>query len=187
MKLKTKELIICALMCALTAVSAFIRFPIPGTDVVFSMQVLVVLLCGSVAGPVVGALSQALYVLLGLAGLPIFTTGGGLSCALNPSFGYLLGFIPAALVVGLISRGGRESILRSVLASLAGVLVIYAVALPYIYLLKTLYLGAEMPLTMLLSAYFIAFLPIDALKAVIAAVCGNRIRAALKKAGLTSK
>ncbi|MDD2648643.1 MAG: biotin transporter BioY [Eubacteriales bacterium] len=177
-------MIICALMCALTAVSAFIRIPIPGTDVVFSMQVLMVLLCGAVAGPAIGALSQALYVALGLIGLPIFTTGGGFSCALNPSFGYLLGFILGAFVTGLVSRGGKESLVRFILASLAGVLAIYSVALPYIYILKTLYLSAEMPLSLLISAYFLAFLPLDAVKALIAAFAGRKICFALRKAGL---
>ena len=64
------------------------------------------------------ALSQLVYVALGLLGLPIFAVGGGPGYLLQPSFGFLLGLIPAAWVAGRLSRG--ETALGTGLACLAG-------------------------------------------------------------------
>jgi biotin transport system substrate-specific component len=52
-------------------------------------------------GSKLGALSQLIYVVLGLIGIPVFTKGGGLSYIFEPSFGYLIGFILAACIIGV--------------------------------------------------------------------------------------
>ena len=86
-----------ALMCALIIVSTlWIRFPIPGTDVMFTTQVFFVLLCGQLLPPRYCLYTLLLYVGMGLAGVPVFSSICGPAVLSTPSFGYLLGFIVAA-------------------------------------------------------------------------------------------
>ena len=74
-----KMLALCALFVALTAAGAYIQ--IPTAVIPFTLQILFVLLAGILLGPKYGALSQLVYVLLGLAGVPILSGGGGPACA----------------------------------------------------------------------------------------------------------
>ena len=72
---KTRELVLCALFTALTAVGAFIKIPVP--VVPFTLQFLFTMLAGLLLGGRLGAISVGAYAVLGLLGLPIFTEGGG--------------------------------------------------------------------------------------------------------------
>lgn len=96
--MSARKLVYTALLAALTAAGAFIRIPI-GISVI-TLQFLFTAMAGVLLGPGGGALSQGVYVALGLVGLPIFTAGGGFGYVLQPSFGFLLGLIPAAAVIG---------------------------------------------------------------------------------------
>ena len=73
---KTKSLIYCGLFTALIAVGAFIKIPVP--VVPFTLQYLFTMMAGLLLGSKLGALSVTFYMLLGLAGLPIFSEGGGI-------------------------------------------------------------------------------------------------------------
>ena len=100
---KTRMLALAALFAVVTAAANFIKIPVgvvPITLLYFATA-----LSGALLGPKWGAVSQGVYVALGLVGLPIFTGGGGLGYVLQPSFGFLLGLVPAAWTVGMLSRG----------------------------------------------------------------------------------
>ena len=128
------------------------------------------LLAGVLLGPGGGALSQGVYVALGLVGLPIFTAGGGFGYVLQPSFGFLLGLIPAAAVIGGLSR--RSSPVRLALACGAGLAVLYAVGVPYMALILNGYLGKGISAPALLWSGMLIYLPGDAAKiAVTALLC----------------
>ena len=86
--MSARKLVYTALLAALTAAGAFIRIPI-GISVI-TLQFLFTAMAGVLLGPGGGALSQGVYVALGLVGLPIFTAGGGFGYVLQPSFGFLL-------------------------------------------------------------------------------------------------
>jgi len=96
----TRDLILVALFAALTAVGAFIKIPIP--YVPFTLQYFFCALAGIILGSKLGALSQIIYVAVGLVGAPVFTDGGGITYIFKPTFGYLIGFIVAAYVIGKI-------------------------------------------------------------------------------------
>ena len=115
--MSARKLVYTALLAALTAVGAFIRIPI-GISVI-TLQFLFTAMAGVLLGPGGGALSQGVYVALGLVGLPIFTAGGGFGYVLQPSFGFLLGLIPAAAVIGGLSRRSSSPV-RLALACGAG-------------------------------------------------------------------
>lgn len=101
MNTRIRKLVYTALFAALTAVGAFLRIPMVYSSV--TLQYLFTAMAGLLLGRRWGALSQAVYVLLGLVGLPIFTMGGGFGYVFQPTFGFLLGLIPAAWVVGAVA------------------------------------------------------------------------------------
>lgn len=161
MRNRTRNLIFCALLAALTAVGAFLKLPLGAMAV--TLQFLFTCYAGLLLGPLWGAASQTVYVLLGLLGLPIFTLGGGLGYLFQPSFGFLLGLIPAAAVVGaLCGRDGQPK--RVFLACLCALAVLYLVGIPYMYLIFNAYLGKGMDLFAVLKAGMLVYLPGDFLK-----------------------
>ncbi|MBQ4431071.1 MAG: biotin transporter BioY, partial [Synergistaceae bacterium] len=94
--MKTGRLTLCALFAALIAIGTHIKIPTPLLPLTF--QTFFVVLAGLVLGGKYGALSVCVYVIAGLAGLPVFT-----GSALNPTFGYIIGFIPGAWIAGYIA------------------------------------------------------------------------------------
>src|ERR671911_1572217 len=120
-----------ALMAAVTAVAAQITVPIE--PVPFTFQVLAVILSGLLLGPRYGALSQAIYVLVGAVGVPVFAGfAGGLGIVLGPTGGYLLSYPLAAAIAGLAAHAARnaprrQALLVSVAAGTGALAVIYAV------------------------------------------------------------
>lgn len=167
--MSARKLVYTALFAVLTAVGAFLRIPLGVSSI--TLQFLFTAMAGVLLGPACGALSQGVYVALGLIGLPIFTAGGGFGYVLQPTFGFLLGLIPAAAIIGAISRRS-SSPLRLALACLAGLAALYAVGVPYMALILNGYMGKGMSVSGLLWAGMIPFLPGDAIKiAVTALLC----------------
>lgn len=120
-----------ALFAALICVSSFWMVPfIPGIPIV--LKNLVVVLAGVLLGTWRGAAASALYLLAGIAGLPVFANAGGIAAFLSPSGGYLYGYIVASLISGLVAgppslRDKKPSFLyglRVVTALFMGFLVI---------------------------------------------------------------
>lgn len=171
-----RSLLLTALFTALTAVGALIRIPLGYTSV--TLQVFFMLLAGMLLGPYYGALSQILYILLGLLGVPVFAGGGGFSYVLEPGFGFLLGGVFAAFAAGLVVRG-RGSFVRLLLGGLVGLAALYAVGLPYLLCIVRLYLQQPLGFTRAFCVYCLAFLPLDLGKLLLAAVLCRRLRSAL--------
>ena len=178
MRDRTRMLALTALFTVVTAAANFIKIPVgivPITLLFFATA-----LAGVLLGPKWGAVSQGVYVVLGLVGLPIFTGGGGPGYVLQPSFGFLLGLIPAAWVTGMLTRGEPGPV-RVALAALAGLSTLYLIGLPYMWLILNVYLGKGMTLPAILWSGMILFLPGDAVK--IAGVTGlyRTLRGALDR------
>jgi len=109
-----------------TALCAKVRISLPFTPVPITMQTFAVLSAGLLLGRTLGSASMALYLMLGVAGLPLFSLGGGLSYLAGPTGGYLIGFLLAAYLIGcLTERGWDRSYRRCLAAMLAGELAIY--------------------------------------------------------------
>ena len=127
---KTTNLILCSLFTALIAVGAFIKIPVP--VVPFTLQFLFTTLAGLLLGSKKGAISVVAYMILGLAGLPIFSEGGGFWYVIKPSFGYIIGFCIGTYVTGLIAERMKEkTVPRYMLANFVGLLIVYAVGMIY--------------------------------------------------------
>ncbi|MER5845913.1 MULTISPECIES: biotin transporter BioY [unclassified Streptomyces] len=146
---------------ALTGIAAQIAVPVPGSPVPVTGQTFAALLVGTALGARRGFLSLAVYALVGMAGVPWFA--GGSSGAGGASFGYVLGMLLAATVVGgLARRGGDRSVLRTAGTMVVGSAIIYAVGVPY------LALSTGMSASAAIAAGLVPFLLGDALKAALA-------------------
>ena len=178
--MKTKDMILVALFAALTAVGAFIRIPLGVSTI--TLQLLFTALAGVLLGARLGLLSQAVYVLLGLVGLPIFASGGGFAYLLHPTFGFLLGLLPTAYIIGrLTERDGSPG--RVALACLAGFAALYLVGVPYMGVICNVYLGRGMTLWQILKAGMLIYLPGDGLKIAVCALLAPQLARALARAG----
>lgn len=114
------ELGLAGAFCAATVLAAHIRVPLPFTPVPLTLQTLVVLLAGGLLGPRLGFVSQTGYLLLGLLGLPVLATVS----LLGPTGGYVLGFVLAAVVMGLCAR--RQTLGWTIAGTVLATLTIYA-------------------------------------------------------------
>ena len=135
-----ERLALAAVVAALTAALAQISIPVPGLPAPISFQPFGVYAAGLLLGARWGGLSMLLYVLTGAAGVPVFSSAsGGLGVVLGPTGGYLVGYVLAAVVIGLLAHGGLDAkrpsavpTWRQSLALLAGITVIYAVGVPWL-------------------------------------------------------
>lgn len=173
MKLSTRDLVLTALLAALTAIGAFLKIKTPISS--FTLQFFFTCMAGILLGPKLGALSQAVYVLLGLIGMPIFTLGGGFTYIFQPTFGFLAGLIPAAAVIGIVARRGCNCPVFLAIGCLSGLAVLYAIGLPYMHIILTAYLRYDRTLWQTIRDGMLIFLPWDALKIVLATVLGRQI------------
>lgn len=174
----TRDLILFALFTALIAIGAFIRIPIPFCP--FTLQLLFTTLAGLILGSRRGAASVAVYVLLGLVGLPVFTSGGGPSYIFQPTFGYLLGFIAGAWLTGQIAhRKPVPTLSRLLAADFAGLLVVYTCGMAYLALINNVYLGTPISWWALFVYCFVLPIPGDIFLCIVAAFLAHRIRQAI--------
>ncbi len=170
MQIPTRNLALVALFAALTAIGAWIQIPI--APVPFTFQVLFVLLAGVVLGPWQGALSQIIYILLGLVGLPVFAGGtSGLGILFGPTGGYLFGFILGAYLIGKLTVVFKQTFLTVLISMVSGIIVIYLLGMIQLAIVANLSLGKAF------IGGVLPFVGFDLFKAVIAAAVAQRLHA----------
>ncbi len=171
---RTKNIILCALFTALITAGAFIKIPIPIVPI--TLQYLFTMLAGLLLGSKWGFISVSVYIILGLAGLPIFASGGGIGYIFQPSFGYIIGFAAGAFVTGKIAeKSGDPSYKRLLSANFAGLLIVYILGMIYYYFMSNFYLNDPIGLWPLFLYCFIVTVPGDILLCIFGAVIGKRI------------
>lgn len=185
-KFSTRDITMTAVFAALAVVAAMlIRYA--GTIVPFSLLPFVAMLAGGLLGARLGALSMLVYILLGLAGVPVFAKPpfGGPAYVLQPTFGFLLGFVVEAYITGLLlknrEQGGFALYLFSMLAGLA---VMYIIGLPYLYAILTFYLGKTVSVSQVLAIGFTPFIILDIVKAFVASVLARAVYRRLNPLGI---
>lgn len=178
--MKLKELLLIAMFAALTAVGAFIKIPTPICPI--TLQILFTTLAGVLLGGKNGATSVGIYVLLGLLGVPVFTGGGGLHYILQPTFGFLIGFIIGAYVTGRICHGGKPTMLRLTLGCMAGLIPAFLLGTVYNCIITCLYMNSEASMVTVIYHCFMPF-PADFILCFFTAALGKRIIPILERMG----
>lgn len=182
----TRSLAMAGLMAALTAVLAQLRIPLPFTPVPITGQTLGVMLSGLLLGPRWGLAAQLVYLLLGIAGAPVFAGGAaGLATLAGPTGGFLVSYPLAAWLAGLLAgtETGRGTMTgpagvprfgRAFLAAVVGgIVLVYAIGAPW-FALET---GRAWP--QVWAGAVLPFIPGDLAKAVLAAWLSGRVLRAL--------
>lgn len=178
MKLTIRDMTRTALFTALICLASLIlKF---GGDVVvpFSILPLMVLLAGAILGSRLGAFSVTVYVLIGLIGAPVFAQPpfGGLTYVFQPTFGFLLGFIPAAYTVGkIVEKVPSNHILKFLGAMGMGIIALYLLGIPYLYGIIKFYLGKPFTMWKAVEIGLLPFIGLDLLKALLAGVVARSV------------
>ena len=170
--LTIRDISLCSLFAALTAAGTFIRVPFGYAP--FTLQVFVTSLAGLMLGAKRGALSQLIYVALGLMGVPILASGGGPGYFLVPSCGFVLALPLSAAVIGLIYRP-QPTTRRAVLACVAGLAVLYAVGLSYMAFILGAVQHTPIPFWRLLTVAMLPYLPADAAKIAVCVILTRKL------------
>ncbi len=176
---KIKQMALISLMTALLCVLAPISLTLPTSPIPVSLGNMAICFTVVLLGMKRGTLSVLLYLLLGLAGLPVFSHfTGGIGKLLGPTGGYLLGYLFLALILGYFTDRFQNRRITNVLGALLGQL--------YLYLLGTLWLAMQLHLDFMaaLFAGVLPYIPADLLKTALALFIGSRIRKRLVQAGL---
>ncbi len=170
---RTRSMILASLFAVLTAVGAQVRIPLPLVPI--TLQVLFVFLAGVLLPPRTAFASMALYLAMGLLGLPVFAGESGPSIVLHPTFGFLLGFIGAAWTISMIvsAKGRRFSVCMA--ACMAGMAVLYTVGVVGLYLNVNYILGKAMTWANAVKVGLVPFVAGDLLKGLAAALIAARV------------
>lgn len=175
-RISTQNLVLIALVTAITCILAPMSIPIPFSPVPLTLTNFVLELSIFLLGWKKGSVSYLVYLLLGIAGLPVFSGfSGGLGKFAGPTGGYLIGFLFLVLIGGLIA----EHFHYKRPACVAGMILGMAVA----YLLGTVWLCMQMQLSFTagLLAGVIPYLPGDAVKIVLAVLLGPELKKRVRR------
>lgn len=173
MKLKTRDLALCALFAALIAVCAWIAIP---ASVPFTLQTFAVFAALGLLGGKRGTIAVAVYLLLGTVGLPVFSGfQGGIGALLGTTGGYLLGFLLAALIVWGMEALFGEKASVFILSAVLGMLVCYAFGTAW-YLVVYARTKGAVSLATVLGWCVTPFLLPDAVKIALAVLLRGRLK-----------
>ena len=169
-KRKSFDISIIAFFAVLTAVCSQISIPLPFTPIPLNLALFSVFMSGNILGSKKGAVSQAIYVLLGCIGLPVFANlSGGIGILAGPTGGYIIGYIATSFIVGLFAQAKNSYIITGFSMTL-GLIACYFLGTAW-FVLTT-----QHGIWEALLLCVIPFLFADALKIVLAAVLSHRLK-----------
>lgn len=175
-KIRTKQMVLIALMTAVTCVLGPLSIPLPFSPVPISLTNFAIFLAIFVLGMKSGTISFIIYLLLGAVGVPVFSSFRGCFQVLaGPTGGYLIGFIFLALIMGFALDHFDRKLVPTIIGMIIGMAVCYAFGT--VWLAKLLSLSFKEGLMM----GVIPYLPGDAAKIIIAAIVGPKLYGATQK------
>ena len=175
-KIKTKQMVLIALMTAVTCVLGPLSIPLPFSPVPISLTNFAIFLAIFVLGMKNGTISFIIYLLLGAVGVPVFSSfRGGFQVLAGPTGGYLIGFIFLALIMGFALDHFDRKLVPTIIGMIIGMAVCYAFGT--VWLAKLLSLSFKEGLMMGVIPYLAG----DAAKIIIAAIVGPKLYGATQK------
>lgn len=175
---RVRTVALAGVSAALIIIGSFIRLPLP--IIPMTLQVPVILAIVLLFGAQVSVSAVSVYVALGLLGVPVFASGGGLGYVLSPSFGYLIGFIVGAGVVGIYvdrqrTEFGKLKFVHTLLGSLLFLVIVYGIGVPYLYAILNWYSQTDTSLAAVVASGFTAVVGKDLVAAVVVAGLVQRL------------
>ncbi|ACJ34755.1 biotin transporter BioY [Anoxybacillus flavithermus] len=185
--MRAKDLTFIAMFAALMAIGANITswapFLVIG-GVPITLQTFFCVLAGAILGAKRGAMAMTVYMLIGLFGAPVFARfSGGFSTVIAPTFGFILSFILAAYVTGLlIEKSTNRSIARFITATIIGMVINYVVGTNWMYAAFKLWAEAPKGFSYAVAwSWMLVPLPKDIILSIVAGVIAPRIYKALNQ------
>lgn len=172
------DLAFCGLFSALIAVGAFMKITIPVQPVPmhFTLQFFFVLLAALLLGSRRAVASVGAYLLIGLCGIPVFASGGGLSYLLKPTFGFLLGFAVGAFFVGKVNEMRRKRTFTGLLfAAFWGLASDYICGMLYFYICSNYVLHVTVSWKVVFVNCFLLTVGEDFILCIFAAMLAKRL------------
>lgn len=183
-RVSIKRIAILALFLSLLIISAYIK--IPTAFLPFTLQLLVALIISMIVTQVEGFIIYVTYIIMGLAGIPVFASGGGLGYLYLPSFGFILGFVVMHLVIGItlqLLKNVPSQLLKHFISSAFGLIALYLVGVTYGYLILNIVKSQNYSLTYILNLMVTPFLVFDLFKCIISSIIVSRLKPVLKFRG----
>ena len=175
-KIRTKQMVLIALMTAVTCVLGPLSIPLPFSPVPISLTNFAIFLAIFVLGMKNGTISFIIYLLLGAVGVPVFSSfRGGFQVLAGPTGGYLIGFIFLALIMGFVLDHFDRKLVPTIIGLIIGMAVCYAFGT--VWLAKLLSLSFKEGLMMGVIPYLAG----DVAKIIIAAIVGPKLYGATQK------
>lgn len=176
-QIKLRSMIVTALFAAIIGVMAQLTIPLPLVPI--TGQTLAIGLAATILGSRFGTISVLLYLAIGSAGVPVFAEfSAGLSKLVGPTGGFLVGFIPAAFVIGLFMEKLGFTIKNAIIANIIGMLITLAFGTIW------LKISFDLSWTAALASGFTPFLIVGVIKSLLAAWVGILVRNRLISANL---
>ncbi len=176
-KLKIKDLCIMAISLAIIIVASKINIqigPIPLTLQTFSVFI-VSLLLGSFKAFIV----FLVYIILGLIGIPVFSSGGGIAYIYMPSFGFIIGFLVSAPIIGIASKSNKFYL--KYILSMVGLLIINVCGVSYMYIIFNYYKGVNKDLLNILQIGVLPFIIKDIFTVILSCIIYSRLKVIIYK------
>lgn len=173
---RTRQWLLCALFAALTAICSQIQIPLPMVPI--NLALFSVHMAGALLGAKYGSISMLIYLLLGLVGAPVFTgLVGGAGILFGQTGGYIVGYVIAAAIVGLLRQKWGERFFQLCLAMVLGVAACYLFGTIWFMVIT------HNPLWTSLMYCVFPFLPGDAVKILLAATLCHKLLPILRRNG----
>lgn len=167
------DLVFIAMFTALISVCSQISIPLG--PVPFTLQTMAVYITAAMLGWKRGTISILLYLFIGLIGVPVFAGfSGGFASVVSPAFGYIIGFILTAIVVGLNTKFFGDKAVPLIISMIIGTLLCYAVGTIWFMVVYNV-TGQYIDLGLALSWCVIPFIVPDMAKIVVATILVNRL------------
>lgn len=178
-----KDIAVCGLFAALTAVGAFIKITIPVQPfpMTFTMQWFFVLLAGLLLGARRAGASVFTYLIIGLIGIPVFAHGGGPAYLIRPTFGFLLGFGLAAFAMGyLCEKMHPVSVKQMLVPATVGLLIYYLSGMIYFYIISNYVISMPVGWKVVLVNCCLITIGQDFILCVLAAVTAAKLKPGIR-------
>jgi biotin transport system substrate-specific component len=179
-KNSTHQLVLAALLVALTAIGAWTR--VPFAPVPMTLQTLFVYLAGSILEIRYAFLSQVAYVFLGLAGVPVFANGGGFGYISQPTFGYLFALPVAAAVIAYLDKSTKANSWFGKIPVIGfGAICVFVLGGSWLYFYANHILEKSFSVKQALWSGVIPFLPGEIVKTALAAFISFHFKKSLEE------
>lgn len=178
--LKTRDITLVALFASLMVIGAYLSIPTPFVPITF--QAFFACLSGALLGAKLGVLSQIVYILLGLIGLPVFQGGkAGPTTIVHPTFGYILGFMVGAYIIGKLLEKRKTTYKNLSISIIIGLIIMYMFGTIYFYFIMNFYMKNPIGIIKVIKICVAPFIIKDILLSGIAAIIAKKTLPAIKK------